>query len=1380
MDQIFAQIERESKPIFRVLAAFFIKKRIYFILIFILFFQFGFLFVSQYTYAATHDLATDSNWDIRIDGEQAGDKLGRYNISYGDINYDGVDDLILTVKSPLGYSGRTGINITYVIYSTLLDTFKDTKIIDLNNSADYNLKIVAAESGDLSDYYVASAVDLNNNGKKDLVLGQGYANNGAMADTGAVYIIYDSILDNYTGTGNLVDLSDTNTYNVKFVGTATGDYLGYSYNAKFDFNGDGKKDLLLNADTASSTNGGASGSAYVIYNDLLATFTGVGTVVDLSNSANYNIRIDGPTAGTWTETYIVGDHSDVNNDGVDDVIVYVPYASNNGLTYSGSAYVIYSTIIDTYTGTGNVLNLADPTKYNLRFDGPRDNSDSGTASFGYSVTQVADLNNNGKNDIILVDSYLDNNGRAGSGSAFSIYDSLLETYTGTGNNISLTSPNNYTARYDGDIAGSIFGEDTHALDMNNDGKLDLIMDAAGSSAVYILDNSLLTPFTTTGNLVDMASSSNYTTLYTHSGGYLSGPANAADLNGDGKIDFVLADAYNDYNGRSDSGSVYIIYNFPHVITPSASTVIRNTLPIVLAGNITSTSSATTISAVQYNIDSNVFSDSGWSSCSADDGDFDSNQEAYTCAIHSISIGSHTVYIRAQDSDGSYTSQGSYVPISVNYSSTITDSAPYYTLERISVASTTPLVEGNGYSGDRGISGISGDGRFVVFDSAATNLVPNDTNGVHDVFLYDSILKTIRRISISDLGVEGNGESYHASISADGHFVVFASYASNLVPGDSNGTRDIFLYDTTLNTIRLISKNDTGDEGNGESFHTYISGDGHFIVFNSAASNLVDGDTNGKNDLFLFDTTLNTVRRITVNGSGVEESAGLFNFSISSDGKYIAFSSDASNLVENDTNNTYDVFFYDTTLNTIKQISVDDLGVKGDGESTYPSITADGKFVTFESAATNLVPNDTNGTYDIFLYDTTLNTIKRISVDGSGIEGNSYSTGSSISANGKFIVYNSDASNLVPNDNNGTYDIFRYNVESRANTLVSVASNGEQANWNETDYGGSYMVGNRNISDDGNKIIFTSYSTNLVPNDTNSSADVFLVTMNNAIHDITASTGYHGSISPIGTIAVNDGSNQLFTITPDVNYHIADVSVDGISVGVVTTYNFTNVTAAHTISATFAVTSSGGGGGSSGGYVNPAIPISGFKITINQGVSTTTNRLVNLNFNVGSDIKKMAISLTGDFKDVSQENYSPNKQIDLCSKSGGLIKNPTCPDGHYTIYVKFFNQYGRASDVVSTKVSLSSNLPKQNSTSGIFTKTLSIGMTLGDVRRLQTLLATKPEIYPEGLTTGYFGQLTKKAVQKFQLKYSVVKSKLDSGYGLVGPKTRVKLQEVFGN
>lgn len=321
-----------------------------------------------------------------------------------------------------------------------------------------------------------------------------------------------------------------------------------------------------------------------------------------------------------------------------------------------------------------------------------------------------------------------------------------------------------------------------------------------------------------------------------------------------------------------------------------------------------------------------------------------------------------------------------------------------------------------------------------------------------------------------------------------------------------------------------------------------------------------------------------------------------------------------------------------------------------------------------------------------------------------------------------------------------------------------------------------------VADSGYHFVNWSDSSTANPRTDTNITDNISVTANFAIttYTITSSAGSNGSISPSGATTVNSGASQTSTITANSGYHISDVVVDGSSVGAVSSYAFNNVTADHTISATFAATSSGGGGGGMpAGWSNvPVAPTSGFKIITNQGVSTTTNRLVTLNFNAGSDVKKMAISLTGDFSDASQENYSPTKQIDLCSKLGGLIKNPTCPDGQYTVFVKFYTAYGVASNVVSTKINLATK--PVITTFAIFVKPLSFGMTSSDVRRLQTLLATKPEIYPEGKITGYFGLLTKKAVQNFQLHYGVVTSKSDSGFGYVGPKTRAKLQEIFGN
>lgn len=301
------------------------------------------------------------------------------------------------------------------------------------------------------------------------------------------------------------------------------------------------------------------------------------------------------------------------------------------------------------------------------------------------------------------------------------------------------------------------------------------------------------------------------------------------------------------------------------------------------------------------------------------------------------------------------------------------------------------------------------------------------------------------------------------------------------------------------------------------------------------------------------------------------------------------------------------------------------------------------------------------------------------------------------------------------------------------------------------------------------------------------------------YTITASAGSNGSISPSGATTVNSGDNQTFTITANSNYHISDITVDGSSVGAVSSYTFSNVTATHTISATFAVTSSGGGG-CYNCYVNPAVPSGGFKMSINGGVSTTSNRNVFLGFNAGADIKKIAISMTGDFTDASQENYVASKQWDLCSKLGGAVKNPTCLDGKYTVYAKFYTAYGRSSDtsIASSTITLKSsttsfenmqqytNLPFTNP----FTKYLQYRQTNADIKRLQIFLNSDPDTRvansgagSPGKETNFFGLLTKKAVIKFQEKYA--KDILDprgfkKGTGYIGKTTLAKINELMGN
>src|SRR4028118_2264462 len=243
------------------------------------------------------------------------------------------------------------------------------------------------------------------------------------------------------------------------------------------------------------------------------------------------------------------------------------------------------------------------------------------------------------------------------------------------------------------------------------------------------------------------------------------------------------------------------------------------------------------------------------------------------------------------------------------------------------------------------------------------------------------LMTITPVSVDSAGNLGDSDSYIPSISADGRFVVFQSSASNLVPGDTNDETDIFVRDRLTNTTTLVSLDSAGNQANNGSSRPSISADGRFVAFESYASNLVPGDTNNSpdsfltRDIFVRDTLTNTTTRVSLDSAGNQANDGSDSASISPAGRFVAFDSRASNLVPGDTNNINDIFVRDTLTNTTTRVSVDSAGNQGNGSSFFgtPSISADGRFVAFNSTASNLVPGDTNSSTDMFVRDTLTNT-----------------------------------------------------------------------------------------------------------------------------------------------------------------------------------------------------------------------------------------------------------------------------------------------------------------------------------------------------------------------------------------------------------------------
>lgn len=389
-------------------------------------------------------------------------------------------------------------------------------------------------------------------------------------------------------------------------------------------------------------------------------------------------------------------------------------------------------------------------------------------------------------------------------------------------------------------------------------------------------------------------------------------------------------------------------------------------------------------------------------------------------------------------------------------------------------------QGDHWSTER--ASISADDRFVAFQSLASNLVPNDTNFSEDIFVRDRVAQITTRVSRSGSGEEGNQTSLGPVISANGRYVAFSSQASNLVPGDSNGSNDVFIHDRDTGQIQRVSVSNTGFQGDGSSNGPIgISDDGRFVSFVSYATNLVTGDTNGMWDVFVRDRLNNTISRVSVSSSGTQSDGWSLACSISGDGRWVVFDSTASNLVQGDTNNRRDIFLHDRLLGMTTRISVSSSGVQGNLDSGYPSISTDGRVVVFESEATNLVPDDLNSRQDIFLHEVPTSQTRRVSVSTLGTDPNRSSRHARCNRDGRYVVFSSEATNLVPSDTNGRFDVFLRDTRAGHTLRVSVSSGQGQGN------GHSWWPG---ISENGSLVAFSSQATNLVAGDSNGWEDVF--------------------------------------------------------------------------------------------------------------------------------------------------------------------------------------------------------------------------------------------------------------------------------------------------
>lgn len=357
------------------------------------------------------------------------------------------------------------------------------------------------------------------------------------------------------------------------------------------------------------------------------------------------------------------------------------------------------------------------------------------------------------------------------------------------------------------------------------------------------------------------------------------------------------------------------------------------------------------------------------------------------------------------------------------------------------------LQGNGHSAYTrlywwGRPSLSKDGRYVAFCSEANNLVINDMNGQTDVFVKDTWTGQVRLVSVSSSGVQGNNESANPRLTPDGRFVVFTSLANNLVPGDTDGDYDVFVRDLVGQTTTRVSVS-SGGPTNSNGGEASITADGRYVAFSSIARLTAD-DSDNNADVYLRDTLLGFTTKVSV-GLGGAESVGDCSWPvITPDGSRIAFHGVVQNLVQGDTNNRSDVFLWERSTGAITRISVSDNGTQANAESELPSISDNGRYVVFDSGASNLVAGDTS-TYDVFLRDTANSTTVKLTSAPNGVNANNHSYFAFLSGDGRYVTYQSDATNLVVGDTNGKMDVYVTRLSDLANRRVSIALNGTQPN-----------------------------------------------------------------------------------------------------------------------------------------------------------------------------------------------------------------------------------------------------------------------------------------------------------------------------------------------
>ncbi len=379
--------------------------------------------------------------------------------------------------------------------------------------------------------------------------------------------------------------------------------------------------------------------------------------------------------------------------------------------------------------------------------------------------------------------------------------------------------------------------------------------------------------------------------------------------------------------------------------------------------------------------------------------------------------------------------------------------------------------------------ISGDGRYVVFTSRATNLVRGVADGLSHVYLRDLRCRTTVLVDVNSAGRRGDGHSWDASISADGRFVAFMSEAPNFARGAPDGLSHAYVRDLRRDTTTLVDVNNAGQKADKDTIQPRISPSGGAVVFMSHASNLATGDVGDTWNVYLRNLQTRTTTLVNTGLGGSAANGLSYGPSVDASHRFVSFASLASNLVPGDTNKMGDVFLRDLKTRKTTRVSIGNDGAQGDDLTVGSSISANGQYVAFSSHATNLAPGlPTDHSSHSYLRDLRADKTILVDVNRDGVVANAPSTWTSVSADGRYAYFQSSGTNLAANKTNKTWDVFRRDLKTNETVLVSSSDGGAQTdgeNWWPAASADNRVIG------------FLSFASDVMPGDTNGASDVYV-------------------------------------------------------------------------------------------------------------------------------------------------------------------------------------------------------------------------------------------------------------------------------------------------